>query len=1511
MTLTQNDHTDIGTLIAYALQPTQRPGRSHEYRRVLGRYRAESDFRIAADAVLHGLHARVLSDGDFGLVLGVSPESPFAYRVGDMPHAGTRIGRLMAGLVLVGVAAYAYPTPADLEEERIRRVADVEFEQWMRAMCERLQEHDAAGEPVPDDGLDEAWRAYHEMPSTLVGDKGRGSGRLSPKCTRDRLDTTFYAFYAMPGVLDLQRLPILDAAGAPRRRAAYVAALKEHAATYPQAMDLVTTEKQHEWTAALTSRGLDPALFRTQKQMNHVEGGVEDMFRFSSAREFIDLLIDLTVAPEDAISVADRLTSIASLLATKPAKTAERDFCLDSATGLDRIHVCQQEVDASAVALQQAVDKAAKLSAAFAATARQANNQIEALAAQRDGIEKRRAAAVIESGAAYELVYLYEERAAQIRLSTAKDQLSKADTDISNAAELIEAWEAAEHLAEKKQLQDALEHTRREAGEERERTAPLRREHDEHTACLQTRLRTLVDAHETTAATATEAATKAKANVEAHRAAAKKAGQEAQAADKDAATATARLESLATDLRMAVRDGMLPNEQTNPAKHDAALAEQHTTLTGILAEIRSRREQRPALRRALTGTLTTLTGEQVRLDAERTRLAEDRAAFAERAAKLVARERVQDLTEATGDAPVDLWAEADTLTRRLSDAIVDTDVALVRLEAERIDDQRILDVHARTGLLPTTLDAERVQAVLAEHGVMAETGWAHLRTLLPGTRLLETVTDADLARLGVGLVIPTAQAQAAAIVGSTRTDPDEPAPVWAGLHRGLVDPAWAEGTVRQIADRAEAYDGQQSRLTEARESDRALLGGLTELLADCPAGHLDSLTSRIDDLDSTLRDVAAALDKARVDLAELDEAETADTAADQQTQLQISDIEKSRARLSGLIEKMEAAIEWRRDLAEAESRAKDAHTRAERLTEEANRALDHATEQSRLADAEGRTTNTYRGEAAGLTFLDSEPEVPDDPAASLDVLRARRQEAARAWEVQASQSVLAERERNLAAALSTETQALAAVSAEVLEHAGVLLTTAEGQTKPARTAALAAAREAKEEAVGRKGRASGDIDQHSATLTRVRARRTDPPKRALPVEPTTAEQADNLVAEFEGIGQASIEKRATAERELRDLEGKQGEYRSRVTAFELLADGLPDPADWGVAPFAGSEDEAKAHKQAVVQALRVAEKGASGAAVSRANAVGDLRTTGGRYPGVATPAKDRVLHDTEEVLAQHAGTLAKQLRLRADMIDGELADIAKDQAIVTDSLARLVSNTLDTLRKAERYSRVATKTGGWAGKQMLRISFEPPASDADLRTYVNRVVERRIADGVKPEGLPLLKDAVHEAAGTRGFTVKVLKPALDLVPTTEDITRLGKWSGGEKLTVCVALYCTIAALRAVNAGRRDRSGGVLLLDNPIGRASHGSLVGLQRAVAAAHKVQLVYTTGVKDPDAVSRFPNVIRLDNRPGRTRNRRYIVPDDTLTDGANQRLLTGVRVAHDESSSGHDKHAQPETST
>ena len=181
--LTQADYTDIGTLLSFAFQPTQRPGRNPEYRRILSRYRVEVDVRTATDAILYGLGIRPLSDGDFGLILGVEAESPLAFRFSDMPNTATREGRLMAGLVMVGLAAYAFPTPADLDEERVRRVPDVEFETWLRQMCERMQVRTAAGEVIPEEGLDAAWRVYTAMPSTLVGDRGRGSGRLSPKCS--------------------------------------------------------------------------------------------------------------------------------------------------------------------------------------------------------------------------------------------------------------------------------------------------------------------------------------------------------------------------------------------------------------------------------------------------------------------------------------------------------------------------------------------------------------------------------------------------------------------------------------------------------------------------------------------------------------------------------------------------------------------------------------------------------------------------------------------------------------------------------------------------------------------------------------------------------------------------------------------------------------------------------------------------------------------------------------------------------------------------------------------------------------------------------------------------------------------------------------------------------------------------------------------------------------------------------------------------------------------------------
>jgi hypothetical protein len=191
VSLIDSDHTDIGTLVAWALRPAQRPGRNPDYQRVLSRYRTELEFKTATNAVLHGLGAQVLSDGDFGLIVGVTPESPLAFRISDMPNTGKAENKILAGLVLTGLVAFAYPSAQELEDDRVRHISARDLDTWLRELCERLRSHDAAGEIIPEEGLDAAWRIYLDMPSVHYGEQGRSLGKLTSKCTRYWVQSIF------------------------------------------------------------------------------------------------------------------------------------------------------------------------------------------------------------------------------------------------------------------------------------------------------------------------------------------------------------------------------------------------------------------------------------------------------------------------------------------------------------------------------------------------------------------------------------------------------------------------------------------------------------------------------------------------------------------------------------------------------------------------------------------------------------------------------------------------------------------------------------------------------------------------------------------------------------------------------------------------------------------------------------------------------------------------------------------------------------------------------------------------------------------------------------------------------------------------------------------------------------------------------------------------------------------------------------------------------------------------
>jgi hypothetical protein len=121
-------------------------------------------------------------------------------------------------------------------------------------------------------------------------------------------------------------------------------------------------------------------------------------------------------------------------------------------------------------------------------------------------------------------------------------------------------------------------------------------------------------------------------------------------------------------------------------------------------------------------------------------------------------------------------------------------------------------------------------------------------------------------------------------------------------------------------------------------------------------------------------------------------------------------------------------------------------------------------------------------------------------------------------------------------------------------------------------------------------------------------------------------------------------------------------------------------------------------------------------------------------------------------------------------------------------------------------------------------------------------------------------------------------------------TELATFSGGEQLTAAILLYCTLARLRA-QARQTQSTAGMLTLDNPIGKSSNVTLLRLQRRVADAMGVQLVYTTAVDDREAVGVLPHWIRLrnDRRDSRTGNQHV-----EMADGDTDVAQTVVSATH-----------------
>ena len=184
-------------------------------------------------------------------------------------------------------------------------------------------------------------------------------------------------------------------------------------------------------------------------------------------------------------------------------------------------------------------------------------------------------------------------------------------------------------------------------------------------------------------------------------------------------------------------------------------------------------------------------------------------------------------------------------------------------------------------------------------------------------------------------------------------------------------------------------------------------------------------------------------------------------------------------------------------------------------------------------------------------------------------------------------------------------------------------------------------------------------------------------------------------------------------------------------------------------------------------------------------------------------------------------------------------------------------------------------------------------TDATLRSRVERLVERLVARQENiPDGLTLVWEATTAVVGRGNFTARVLKPSTELGEDRQPVELMSKWSGGEKVTISLLLFCMLARLRAANRGGDVPGLGVLPMDNPLGTANYVAFLDLQRRVAAANGIQLVFLSGLGDMRAVGRFPNVVRMRNTHHRGRNYAQVqereLNDDQVIEGITTARLT-----------------------
>ncbi|WP_055492956.1 hypothetical protein [Streptomyces sp. TP-A0356] len=963
----------------------------------------------------------------------------------------------------------------------------------------------------------------------VVGKVSEWRGRQVSNDPR-KFAEAWYSFRPGPG-LSLDSLPVAEstavrppvegASGAQGRRRTmkgFRDALMEAGKAYPH-LEVHWEEIHDRWNEQLTDLGLDPELFRYQREMNADEGEAAGLFAVKKDSDFTDLLLRAVTDTRDTDGLADLVSGFGNKLGRRSELIAERDFTAGSVDLLGRIvdaaEARSRARDIHAGAERRTRTLARRLSARGVQERVRAGDLAQRVTAAAYAVTHAEGTRERSALIAAELAY----RHASLALAGAEKAAAAQKRELADARQLYSAWQAAEAV---------LRH--RAAADRSARVAAAIREAERDAApALAARAKAAVDLVRALHAAAESA--ESLANEEEERSAALQevgesayrdstaAATEAQRARSEVGHLKQRLAEVEQETAEAVRAGWLDDSAPDADPARAALAASDAEKTAVAAWDTAREAARRASEHARETASAESRAELTAARAADAATAAERAYEAERrtAAALAAEERPAELLSLSGrdvrarvpgprheadtsaaGAPAaepapeggPLTAEeldrfADELRELLDGSVSSAERQLFELRTAAADDARILGALGDGGLLPPGPDVLATVAFLGEHGIPALPGWRylaqavdpadHARVLAARPELVDGViiTDPDSharAReaLSDAALLPrsaVAVGTAAALLAPTPAldegDGGVPGVFLVPPNPAMHDEHAADEERHALRARATERDEEIRKLAARLGKDRELAARLASWRTGCPAGRLTELAAAARDARAFAEEAEAELAAAHTARAEAEEAAAEAAQVREERQEAAQKARRAADALAGLAFRLRERAGWQVKLRELADEAVESEARAQSCLERARAADEDRRAAQRAADDARRTARALRAERAEIAGAPD--EVPDDdtdaPKTSLPALREAYRAASQVYE---KVGVGADLRAEQARAESDESAALAELDRltnKVRTRAEQLLQSPDGSDGPSRQAAAVRAEE--------------------------------------------------------------------------------------------------------------------------------------------------------------------------------------------------------------------------------------------------------------------------------------------------------------------------------------------------------------------------------------------------------------------------------------------------------------------